>query len=1201
MRLQLFFWIFIFLCSANVFGALDPCHKSTEGKDFWFGFMEGRNTAQYSPYMEVTLTSSYQCNYNLFIGKSLTPAYSGIVFPNIPVKIRISDWRLVQAVGSESIQEKAIHLVSDNPLNVYALNFAFNSSEVATIFPTESLGSEYYAMCYDPHVAIHTDSIYGLNIQGKNSEFLIAATEDNTIITITPSVVTDKLRSANAPFQITLSRGELYQVQSANEANLPGQGDLTGSYVTSDKPVALFSGSYSTTVPNSSTSAWDHLFEQIPPVQTWGRKFITVPLKSRLKDTYRILASEDNTSVHVGNLMQFVINKGQFKEFSLLYTQPSLVESDKPVLLAQFSNSNSVDYGWNGGDGDPFLVIVSPVNQQRQKVAFVAYDSPEITKKFFINVVVQDDAIGKIQLDGTNIAFTSVKGSGYSYAQDSLTKGSHYIASTDPTKGFIAYVYGFGGFEGYGYGVGYNLDIVLDVGGIVDPNGGKSIFQCFGSPPVTLNAGNTFDSYLWSTGDTTSTIQVSKSGWYKVLASQGDCKLTDSVEFKIDKPIVNLGNDTTICNPKNLVLDAGKNFSSYIWSNKQIVQKINVKTPGTYSVNVVDSYGCKAGDTIKVNFTNNPKMNLTAIDTLICGKKSDILTVSADKGSFSFQRLRDKFIFNSPDVSVLEFGSYKFDIKVTDQYYCTADSIVNISFRDVPDVGFTVDSTQCYQFDPIVKYSGNAKINISDFTWIYGGDTISRGIGLDTFKAPIGNSMTVKDIKLIVKQQGCSNNKTLTGIKVIPGLKLSVVDSIGCEPLTVKFVASNTQATSYVWDFGDGSVLNGSQWNPSHTYLHSGKYPVKVKLTMNNGCINEAGMDSTIHVMPVPSAGFTPLPSGCLDKGNHEISYLGDGTPYDRYIWDLSKLDPAEIIKNPLETQGPLIFNLMNKPQSSIGLKVISKFGCVSQESSVKVKRKPDFSIESSSNKGCPPFKAQFSASANDPVDQLTYNWDFGDGTSGTGSRVNHMYTVPDQKYDIILNALSSLTGCSDTLLRKELVMSHQFPSASFTVDHQIVYIDKPTVHFSNSSTGANTFLWNFGDGKSSDLKDPEHDFSASGLQTVVLEVFNEFMCSDTVSTKILVASNQLFPPNGFSPNAPEVIDREYKLSAPGIAPKGYHLVILSRWNDLVFETKDEIKGWDGRMLNGTFAPSGVYVWILNFSDFLGRTHRQTGTVTLVY
>ena len=143
MRLQLFFWIFIFLCSANVFGALDPCHKSTEGKDFWFGFMEGRNTAQYSPYMEVTLTSSYQCNYNLFIGKSLTPAYSGIVFPNIPVKIRISDWRLVQAVGSESIQEKAIHLVSDNPLNVYALNFAFNSSEVATIYPTESLGSYY--------------------------------------------------------------------------------------------------------------------------------------------------------------------------------------------------------------------------------------------------------------------------------------------------------------------------------------------------------------------------------------------------------------------------------------------------------------------------------------------------------------------------------------------------------------------------------------------------------------------------------------------------------------------------------------------------------------------------------------------------------------------------------------------------------------------------------------------------------------------------------------------------------------------------------------------------------------------------------------------------------------------------------------------------------------------------------------------------
>ena len=58
---------------------------------------------------------------------------------------------------------------------------------------------------------------------------------------------------------------------------------------------------------------------------------------------------------------------------------------------------------------------------------------------------------------------------------------------------------------------------------------------------------------------------------------------------------------------------------------------------------------------------------------------------------------------------------------------------------------------------------------------------------------------------------------------------------------------------------------------------------------------------------------------------------------------------------------------------------------------------------------------------------------------------------------------------------------------------------------------------------------------------------------------------------------------------------------IYSRWEDLIFETLNEIKGWDGRFKNGSFAPPGVYVWVLDFKDFLGRKHRQTGTVTLVF
>ena len=103
------------------------------------------------------------------------------------------------------------------------------------------------------------------------------------------------------------------------------------------------------------------------------------------------------------------------------------------------------------------------------------------------------------------------------------------------------------------------------------------------------------------------------------------------------------------------------------------------------------------------------------------------------------------------------------------------------------------------------------------------------------------------------------------------------------------------------------------------------------------------------------------------------------------------------------------------------------------------------------------------------------------------------------------------------------------------------------------------------------------------------------------MSHQLLVAFDRLFTPNAFSPNAPNSKDREYLLNSDGIAPQGYHFTVMSRWNDIVFETKDEIKGWDGRMPNGNFAPPGSYLWVLNYIDFLGRAHRQTGTVVLLF
>ena len=79
------------------------------------------------------------------------------------------------------------------------------------------------------------------------------------------------------------------------------------------------------------------------------------------------------------------------------------------------------------------------------------------------------------------------------------------------------------------------------------------------------------------------------------------------------------------------------------------------------------------------------------------------------------------------------------------------------------------------------------------------------------------------------------------------------------------------------------------------------------------------------------------------------------------------------------------------------------------------------------------------------------------------------------------------------------------------------------------------------------------HKFLSMGYKKVLLQALNEYACADTVSQTVLVATSKIYPPNAFSPNAPNPVDREFLLNQVAIRPEGYHFIIVSRWNDIVF------------------------------------------------
>lgn len=1182
------------------------CVKSTEGKEFWFGFMENRlGFSCLLPvpenYTEVTVVSRFNCQFTITIGNEASPVVSDVLVPNVPKKYKL-DRSKVEPFGSEMVEAKGIHLVSTAPLNLYTMNYGYNSADAAVIFPVEALGNEYYTMCYEPHYELRYNSFCGFFTNGKNSEFVLVAAEDQTQVSITPSKVTDKLQPANQSFTITLNKGELYQVQSANLPNMPGQGDLTGSYITSNKPIACYSGAWATSIPNTSTDAWDHLYEQIPPVNAWGRKFITVPLKSRAKDTYRILASADQTTVRILNKETFVLDKGEFREFMLNADEATMIDSDHPILLAEYSNSNDVDRPPSipqGGawDGDPSMMIVSPVDQTREQVTFVAYDLPEINQKFFVNIVTQSNAVNQILLDGGKIDFQVIPNTNYAYAQVQINAGNHELASTESGKGFIAYVYGFGGVESYGYGVGFNLSTKLDLGGDIQ-FARDTILLCEGERR-TLDAGAHFATYLWNTGATTQKIEVSAKGNYRVTATTSDgCVLSDDIEVVENQNLVNLGTSAVICLPGTLTLDAG-DFTSYKWTTNETSRKIVVENPGQYGVEVINQYGCKSSASVVATTANRPRLITNLLDTLICGSKSSTVNLSANSGIYTLSSSNPAVSITGLTATVPDYGYYLLSFQTKDQNSCSADTSFTLHFRKSTIPAIVVDNS-CAGYSLDAGYQGDAQVSSSHFIWILAGDTLAIGWGKDHIHKELGAKSQNTNLLLQIIESGCQMQQASLPLTLVPDLDFAVGDSALClaEPLDITATHSRDIA-SWLWDWGDGQTESFAD-RGSHTYTREGIYSIGLTAITDKGCKNTILKKNLVNVAPVPTVGFSIPDNHCFDDGIQSINYSGDADKSAFYQWDLSGFQPGEIISNPGSSSGPLRFQFKSQPQARISLQVISKYQCKSELKEIMLKRKPIFSFQSPVLEGCEPLAANFQVATSEQPDELSFDWNFGDGTSGKGTEIDHTFYGSNNTYDLKLTATSAITGCTDSIRKSKLVTVWPTPQARFVVDQQVFLSENPSVAITNQTTGASNYRWDFGDGTGSIEKDPQHQYFVTGRREIVLEASNDYGCMDTAQINVSIALARIYAPNAFAPNAINEIDREFKPYTKDVVPEGYHLKILSRWNDILFECRDEIAGWNGRTSKGDLAPSGTYIWILEYNDFLGKPHRQRGTVVLI-
>jgi len=357
---------------------------------------------------------------------------------NIPIAAMVTAY--------DTIETKGIHITANQPVSVYGINFEDAASEAFTGYPDTMLGTTYCVMARESSIAP------GANDGPFYSQFAIVATQDGTTVNITPSATANLVgHPGTTTYQISLQQGQTYQINGSDN----GSDDVTGTKVSADKPIAVFSGTSLAFVPHTNIRAGNPLVEEQLPISAWGRQALGFPLASRHGgDSYRVLAAYDGTLVTVNGALVTTLQQGQF--FDTIISGPVEFQGNNPIQTAQFSNGSQYD----DTTGDPFEMLLPPTGHY---LSAYTVSTPTGFIDNFLSLFVQQSAISTTLLDGQPVAtsaFQPIGISGYYGAQISVSEGAHTISSPKPMG---VQVYGFGDFDGYGYVGGIaNFPLVAD-------------------------------------------------------------------------------------------------------------------------------------------------------------------------------------------------------------------------------------------------------------------------------------------------------------------------------------------------------------------------------------------------------------------------------------------------------------------------------------------------------------------------------------------------------------------------------------------------------------------------------------------------------------------------------------------------------------------------------------------------------------------
>ena len=649
----LFFFSFHFLANASF-------AQTNEGTDFWMGFMEHRNPNANTKVLMITASENTAGTVSMPHQNwkdDFTVQANDVTIIQLPLT--------AETMGSEAIKTTGIHIQTAAPVSVYAHQYSNYRAEAAVILPVSSLGKDYYVMTYQGHT--DRGEIYP-------SEFLAVAVEDETEITIKLSDQTAKGKSAGQSFTVMLDKGESYQVQGRIADN-----DFTGTRVSADKPFSLFGGVKYTEVPVGCRNR-DNLYEQMYPINTWGRKFVTVPNKNADYDLFRVMAAQNNTQVYRDGQLIVTLDAGEHHTYRVSGT-PTYVEATKPILLAQFNIGHNCNN--QSSVGDPSMILLNAVEQTRDTMTIYSSRFQNISANY-VNIISRSWDVDSVKFDGANIGsqFQVITGNpDYAFASLTVGSGSHVITASG--CGVIATAYGYGNAESYAYSAGASF---LSINPEPFPEGGclnDTIFFSTGLPEERVEL-------QWDFGDGTTSDEwepfhiYDELGSYDVSVIIHDlCQNTfDTMESELLvtlRQAVEVGAEIDVCSGQMVELSATDLAGArYEWrgpngyfSEEQfpMLENTNISFSGDYSVIGIIS-GC-------ATFPKEQAVLVRALPEV--GLKED--TTICDGGPILLEPLSyPDYLWqdNQTGASYMVTLPGNYAVRVTDEFGCQQTDSVNI-------------------------------------------------------------------------------------------------------------------------------------------------------------------------------------------------------------------------------------------------------------------------------------------------------------------------------------------------------------------------------------------------------------------------------------------------------------------------------------------------------------------------------------------